>query len=197
MVLWSIQRREAWHILKTTGVLRGDAQLVDADFLPAYQWLCKQMTLHIGSPPMGDALPVWAWYQWQGERKRKPDLRSGHVLPKGEHGVRIELKVNDHRVLLSDYVLWRYVLGYTYIPVSEDDHNRFFAAFEARNLAYGMWLLPNAALQTAIVASWQRIFDLDWEEPYVTVPRTEKCIQATLWELCLADVTCVQEFVAC
>jgi len=26
------------------------------------------------------ALPLWAWCQWEGERRRKPDLRSGGHL---------------------------------------------------------------------------------------------------------------------
>ena len=63
-------------------------------------------------------MPIWAWYQWEGSR-RKPDLRASGYLPKGEPGVRLELRVADDRVLLSDFDLWHYVLNYWYLPKSE------------------------------------------------------------------------------
>ena len=46
----------------------------------------------VGPPPEPDCVPIWAWCQWEGKRK-KPDLRCRGHLPKGQPGVRLELEV--------------------------------------------------------------------------------------------------------
>lgn len=197
MTLWTIQTIEAWNILERTGLLRTDLRYVDKTFLPAYQWLAEQMRMRIGPPPTDGALPVWAWYQWQWERRKKPDLRFGGHLPKEKRGVRIELAVDDKVVLLSDFELWHYVLNYWYLPASEEEGDRFDAALERRNLSYFQTKpLPDPKFHQAIVASWQRIFDVDWAAEGLAEPRAKKSIQATLWEVRLGDVRGVQEFIA-
>lgn len=46
----------------------------DFDFCrDQYDWLVKEMKKRIGDPPEGVSYPVWAWYMWEGCRK-KPDL---------------------------------------------------------------------------------------------------------------------------
>ena len=177
--------------------MQGGSRCVDNFFLPAYQWLSQQMRIRVGSPPTNDALPVWAWYQWQGKKKNKPDLRSGGHLPKGERGVRLELEVGDHRVLLSDFELWHYVLNYWYLPLSEEDGETFEATLEQHALSFFQTKpLPDPKFHQVIVSSWQCIFDISWSAKGITRPRKEKSIQAILWEIRLEDVRSVQEFVA-
>lgn len=36
--------------------------------------MANQMKMRIGNAPEGVTFPVWAWYQWEGKRKR-PDMR--------------------------------------------------------------------------------------------------------------------------
>ncbi len=80
--LWTIQHRDAYEQLKTDGVLRAnEAFMFGAEqFRFAYDWIAKQMYEKIGVPPEGVHYPVWAWYQWEGKRKRC-DLRySGYAM---------------------------------------------------------------------------------------------------------------------
>ena len=145
---------------------------------------------------------IWAWYQWEGIDRRKPDLRSSGYLPKGEKGVRVECQVAEKRVLLSDFDLWHYVLNYWYLPHSEKDAE----AFEKKLVDAALPLsgfsherpLPHARYRREIEKSWERIFDVDWvdRQQAIAHPPEKKSIQATLWELQLADVVKVKEFTA-
>lgn len=194
MILWTIQRVEAWKKLNKDGVLSGCQQYVEPYFLEAYQWLIEQMKTRIGPQLQPDAFPIWAWYQWEGQRK-KPDLRSSGHLPKGEWGVRIEFEAGAQQVLLSDFDLWHYVLNYWYLPKSLAEGELLEAELEDHGLSfYESKPLPDINYHRQIVESWQRIFDLDWYAEGITDER--KSIQATLWELRLDNVRDVREFKA-
>ena len=196
MILWTIQNVIGWDTLKRTGLLRGSSRYIDNDFAEAYQWLSDQMHTRIGPKPAHDTWPVWAWYQWEGERK-KPDLRQGGLLRKGESGVRIEFEVDDKMVLLSDFDLWHYVLNYWYLPRSEKDGRQFEAILRRHNLSfYRTTPLPNKKFYNDIVDSWQRIFDLDWSAKGISDRRSKKSIQATLWEIRYDYVRNAKEFIA-
>jgi len=198
VVLWSIQSIDAWKILQTSGTLCCDARLSDKDFAEAYEWMAEQMCkrLQVRRPAYG-VLPLWAWYQWDGEQRRKPDLRSGGHLPRGERGVRIEFEIDDNLVLLSDFELWHYVLNYWYLPASVAEDEAFSAKLTERGMSfYKTKPLPEPTFDKAIRESWERIFNLDWAEEDLAAPRAEKSIQATYWELSLERVKRVDEFVA-
>ncbi len=198
MILWSIQSTRAWRTLETSGKLRCDVRLVEKDFVAAYRWMAEQMDKRLQvRRPAEDALPVWAWYQWDGERRRKPDLRSGGHLPRGERGVRIEFAIDDEMVLLSDFELWHYALNYLYLPASTDEDEAFEAKLAEQGMSfYRTKPLPDPALHEAIRRSWEHIFDLEWEEEDLAAPRAQKSIQGALWELPLESVRRVDEFVA-
>lgn len=196
-MLWTIQEMEAWNLFKRTGVLRSVSKHADAISMSAYQWMAEQMRVRIGPAPTIDSLPVWAWYQWEGERKKKPDLRSTGHIPSGTRGVRIEFAINDKQVLLSDFDLWHYVLNYWYLPASEEDGARFEARLDHSNPAFFLTKpLPDPKFHQAVVASWQRIFDMDWRAKDIAGSRAKKSIQATLWELRIERLRSVREFVA-
>lgn len=75
MLLWSIQHQCAYEKMEQTGVLRADKNFIATDwFEDSYLWMAEQMKKRIGEPPEGVIFPVWAWYQWEGMRKR-PDMR--------------------------------------------------------------------------------------------------------------------------
>ena len=95
--------------------------LIDALFL---------CSVRLGQPPFVHCLPLWAWFQWEGRSKKRPDLRfSGHI-PHGETGVLIKFHAEASAVFLSDFELWHYVLNYWYLPHSNEDEARFDAILE-------------------------------------------------------------------
>lgn len=198
VILWSIQSDQAWKALQSSGVLHTDARYAFEDFTLAYAWMAEQMAKRLpATRPIADALPLWAWYQYDGENKRKPDLsRAGH-LPRGERGVRIEFEIDDDLVLLSDFEVWHYVLNYWYLPASMGKDEEFEARLAKQSLSfYTTKPLPDPVLDEEIRTSWERIFDLEWAEKDIAAPRAQKSIQATFWELPLQSVRQADEFVA-
>jgi hypothetical protein len=196
MILWTIQGTKAWNIFRTTGILRTTSKPLDDYSFPAYQWMSEQTRMRLGSPPTHSTWPVWAWYQWQGEKRKKPDLRSRWHLPKGKRGVCIEFEIDENKVLLSDFRLWHYALNYWYLPKSESDGEKFEATLERHHLSFFKTMpLPEPKFHQAIITSWQRIFDLDWVAKGLSEPKAEKSIQATLWEIRREQVRTVREFI--
>ncbi|NJL54037.1 MAG: DUF3841 domain-containing protein [Chloroflexaceae bacterium] len=211
MRVWTIQAEQQWVDLQKHGVLRRSLAQVYSFFLPAYTWMDEQMQQRLRVEKPLDAAPLWFWYQWDGVLRRRPDLRfSGH-LPPGTTGVRMECEIVDARLLLSDFYLWCSVLNGWYIPISLDDQAMFDAeadqyvtetgqSVDRATVSLRVPLLEQYSypphLRTRIIASWQRVFDLDWAVPGITDAREQKAIQATAWELRLADVITVHTFVA-
>lgn len=105
MLLWSIQHQCTYEKMEQTGVLRADKNFIATDwFEDSYLWMAEQMKKRIGEPPEGVIFPVWAWYQWEGMRKRL-DMRV-HGRNWGEKGtpiVLLTIEVPDNLVLLSDF----------------------------------------------------------------------------------------------
>jgi hypothetical protein len=126
---------------------------------------------------------VWAWFQYENERQRRPDLRSGGHLSAGTSGVLIELSVPDREVLLSDFDLWHYALNRWYLPATLRDYARI------EKLSYDD--LPRGR---EMEESWSRIFDIEWSLKDVAEPRSQKSIQAAVWEVPLARVRSVRYF---
>jgi hypothetical protein len=112
MILWTIQNLSAWKMLQSRGCLQAKRSCIQEQFYPAYRWMNSQMRQRLGKPSFADCFPLWAWLQWQGCSKKRPDLRfSGHISPGGT-GVLIEFHEDASQVLLSDFELWHYVLNY-------------------------------------------------------------------------------------
>jgi hypothetical protein len=195
MVIWSILAQQAWEELQRKGRLRASRRHAGKDFLVAYDWMAGQMERRLAAPrPSKDAFPVWAWDQWEGATRRRPDLRASGHLAKGIRGVRVECRVDAGRVLLSEFDLWHYVLNYWYLPGSESDGK----AFERKLAQAGLCLhrcdrgnpVTQAELRREIERSWQRILDVTWADRgcRIASPPEKKSIQATLWEIVIEDV---------
>jgi hypothetical protein len=185
MILWTIQTENAWQELQSSGVLRGTREkIMEHVWNSPYEWMIRQMKQRIGPSPTPGSYPVWAWMQWEDAKRPKPDLRAGGHLPRGESGVRIEFQCPDSSVLLSDFELWHFVLNYWYLPESFLEGETFEARLAEQGLSFiKTQPLPNRIYHNKIVASWDKIFDLDWSESDIAMPRWEKSIQATVWEL--------------
>jgi len=197
MVLWTTQSIEAWEILCKSGKLHCDNRLSDHEYAHAYEWMAEQMYKRVLFPQAAGAFPLWAWYQWGGERRKKPDLRSSGHLPRGSEGVRIEFELKDSFVLLSDFELWHYVLNYWYLPASVAGGEAFEAESTEKGLSfYETKPLADLRYHRQIQKSWERVFDLNWIEKDLAVPREMKSIQATFWELSMDNVRRVEKFIA-
>jgi len=184
--------------MQEVGYLRGHQEHVVDDWIPCYQWMRLQMQRRIKTPLYENTpfYPVWAWYQWQNDKKKKPDLRYSAHLGKGKKGVLIEFQADPNNVLLSDFELWHYVLNYWYLSTSQG-MEQFDGELKTNNLAlYKQQPLPNEEFHLKIVHSWEKIFDLDWIDEEVVHDKKDKSIQGTLWEVSLAQVRSVQGFVA-
>jgi hypothetical protein len=163
MVLWTIQHLKSYEKMRECGTLRADREhlLFDGAFIDAYRWMSEKMTEKIGAAPAGTEFPVWAWYQWEGKRKR-PDMRShGRWGEKGTSIVLLTIDAPEEAVLLSDFDYWHCVLndGDLIFPYSD---TASYSEQEKRE-------------------SWDKIFDItcsfDGEE-HATLST-----QATLWEV--------------
>lgn len=190
--LWTIQTIPAWETLQAAGVLRAEPRLAEPDFAAAYRWMVAQMRQRLPRPSFAAKTPLWAWYQYRGPDRPRPDLRKRSHLPAGQRGVRIEFELADELVLLSDFELWHLVLNNWYLGESEADAD----AFDKLADQEGYPLPPDSPLNQVVRDSWTRIFDLDWSDPYFVHDVQRRAIQATFWELPLQAVRKADFFTA-
>jgi hypothetical protein len=211
VIVWTIQDYNMWERLQRDGIVYGPSRedllqdLADLDELAhkilfSYDWLARQMEQRIGPRPKPGAYPLWAWYQWNGADKRKPDLRSTGHLPPGTQGIRIELEIADNNILLSDFDAWYFPYCQSYLSRSEQENE----AFEAEMVSSGFTELRdipfnNPMLLNKMLSSWEKVFDLDyigsadWDGAKT---RAEKSIQGTFWQLSMDQVRKVTPFVS-
>lgn len=178
--LWTIQDETAFNAFIKTGVLRADPNylIFDGNFQSAYDWMTSQMNLRIGPAPDGVKYPIWAWYQWEGKRKRR-DLRLSGYAKRGTPMVQITFEAEENTFLLSDFDDWHFVLCDNYIPDDENDWDSFYDNDFINK-------------KDAIIKSWDKIFDLNRCNSYKDNPS----LQATLWEIHLSQVKKVDHFIA-
>ncbi len=164
MRLWSIQHPAAYENMRASGALRANEEylIFGGHFKDAYLWMHEQMKKRIGPPPEGVIYPVWAWYQWEGQRK-KPDMRS-RARNYGDPGdiiVRLTLDVPDDQVLLSDFDGWHTVMNDAQIVAFFSDHQKTIRYSDDEELT--------------------RIFD--YMNPYDDADPEDLATQATMWEI--------------
>lgn len=186
MKLWTIQPIETWELFNKQGYYHGTFEYI-MEFPEAYDWMKKQLVIKIGINK--EYYPVWAWVQ-------KPDLRTSGHLDKGKKGVLLELNVDENEVLISDFDLWHYVLNYWYLPISEEDGDKFDKKLESKGLSYNKQKPLPEPYNSIVEDSWQRIFDLDWVEESITGKQDNKWFQTVFWDLKIEQVKKVKEFIS-
>lgn len=145
------------------------------DDCDAYRWLSKRMADLIGEPPSGVRFPVWAWYQWEGVRKR-PDMRTHRRwTTKGTPIVLITFEIPDDKVLLSDFDMWHVVLNDDYLGLTKEDDKDDYTEEEK-------------------IKSWDNIFQYDLQNDYWGLDC--KSTQATMWEIKREWVLKVEHFIS-
>lgn len=195
--LWTIQPISWYEKLLENGFIYGDSNLsnVDKNFLAAYNWLTQQMEAKVSKKPFNDVTPIWAWYQYRGKQKLKPDLRSCH-LAKGTKGVRIEFSKNETEILLSDYDLWHHPLNYWCIHDNEKQENEFDTLLETEKINFVDKEKYTFILKNKVEESWHKIFDLNYTTQYSANKKDQKSIQATFWKLSVEEIIKVDYFIA-
>jgi len=77
-----------------------------------------------------------------------------------------------------------------------DDEN-FDAEIEKQGTTYfEAKPYPTPKIHRKIVRSWNKIFDLDRDETDISVPKDQKSIQATIWQLEMDQVRSCKHFKA-
>jgi len=193
MRLWTIQGIAIYEQLQKDGV----AYCTHPDWsdyeeiMHAYHWMAAQMRKRIGNPPVqGIEFPLWAWYQYDSAKRKKP-TRSPINCCEGLSAF-MEIEIPEHQVLLSDFSNWHTALNLCALT----DWKRISKKTEQLDELAGRRLLFKEYpkdIQKEIENSWEAIFDLDRRDK--TVGRTYKknrSIQATFWALYPENVCSVE-----
>ena len=182
MRLWSIQEASKLDEINSTGKLICTENKYSLEWDNEYKWMAGQMNEKIGLPKNENQYPIWAWYQYQDSKHKKPDLRKSGHLPSGTNGSRIEFEKSIENVLLSDFVLWHYPLSYKEIIANnEKECDEFELRLKTLKIDKTEYRQLPENIQKEIEISWQRIFDMDFEKEYYTHRKDEKKIQALRW----------------
>ena len=122
MILWKIHADVFFKKSQRHGYIKADRRYTDHDFKDKYDWMAEKM-LEKGITRKR-IYPVWAWYTYDGKRK-KPDLRCSGLLPRGTKGVCIEFEACESEVLLSNFEQWHSVLNNWYLCKNEEEDAYF------------------------------------------------------------------------
>lgn len=184
MKLWTIQGIAIYEMLQFNGIAYCTKPNWENDpvFIRAYHWMAEQMRQRIGEPPVaGIMFPMWAWYQYNSAKNKKPP-RSPHDISEGVSAY-MEIEIPNNEVLLSDFIAW-------HSPLNEgplNDWKRIFKETDRLDKEAGRLLSFDEyplKIQKDIEKSWEGVFDLDTRNK--DLGRTHKrnrSIQATFWAL--------------
>ena len=162
LILWTIHPEDFFENSQRRGYIKASGRYIDRDFKDKYDWVAEKM-LEKGIIRK-KTYPVWAWYKYDGKRK-KPDLRCSGHLSRGTKGVCVEFDACESEVLLSNYEHWHYVLNNWYLYKNEEED----AHFEK---------YPELLTETVVRKSWDGIFDLTFGSEDLWGPINERWIQA-------------------
>jgi hypothetical protein len=185
--LWTLKEYSLWESLNRHGVLYVNPELADQDYIEAYDWMRQQMKLRLKH--------YEGHYPWWAYHRPKPDLRkrfAGTFLP-GTRCVRLELEIDEDRVLLSNRSAWEYILmNNSYIELTDEEDKAWRDDLKQHGLKPWASSLPEP-LKSRREDTWQRIFELDllqgtgyWMDD----------VQGVFEELRLSDVVKVTEYIA-
>ena len=204
MKLWTIQNIDTYTEFKNTGILKANEKYIEDDMLFQYDWIVNQMVKRIGKPLDNNIkYPIWAWYQWNGENQKRPDLRcSGHLNPKTK-GILLEIEVDEKDVLLSDFDDFNNIFNYAYICDSEESYDNFYKELKENGLTHldlqDMTKQSNTLnnFRQRLYKSWEQMFDFNKEvDESWHGKKEDRSIQATMWQVKWEQVVFIKEFIA-
>lgn len=172
----------------------------------AYDWIIS--VLAEKSPrPYGCIEPVWCWYRIDGIDNKKPDMRRERWVDGEPRDVdRINLDIDESRVLLSDFDLWHIPLNSGYFGTDDADDDEFYDELEQNGIK--PWLLFNKTLkqdihdknvldslhasEQAVRDTWYRCLFPECER-YTENGRSQY-VQGVFWEIHEKDIISSQRF---
>lgn len=204
MRLYTIQPRFVYDTLCETGIFMSEPWKDSENWICnespaiklAYDWLRDVMMERGLLRPATDAYPVWAWYQYTGEQKRKPDLRRSDMKSYARNGrhVLFTLDIPAEDVLLHDFEAWHYPLNYLHLAAQQVS-NRFERQCKiAGHPLYNDVPLKDLSLHDEVQRTWHTIFDLPACRHLFKRSRAEQSVQATFWTLSASHVSAAVEF---
>ena len=153
--------------------------------------MAKQMRKRIGEPPVdGIEYPLWAWYQYDSEKRNKP-LRSPKDVLEGISAY-MEIEIPDNKVLLSCFCNWHAALGQYALSnwKSIDKKTDLLDKKAGRSLDFNEY--PEN-IKKEIEDSWEAIFDLNRRDKEVgRTHKRNRSIQATFWALYPENIVSVE-----
>lgn len=189
MILYSTQDYSVFEKLTAGETYRArcpynieDIDIVDEMFLRSYHWISEQMDQKIRMRPEPDTYPTWAYYQWYGPNKKKPDLRytGARCFAENRTCALMTLEIPDDQVLLSEYDAWHFVLNGSYLGNEKRSDEIWDFKFENKfhNYEdYPIWL------KKEIEESWLTVFDFKKSRELLEFTEDQQIIQATFWEI--------------
>lgn len=169
MKFWTIQTVEAWNQAVSKGYLVGHREYIFEDFLDGYLWMMSEMKKRL--PHYSGEFPIWLW-------TKKPDLRLGGKLNRGQHGVLLEVELNHDDVLISDFMAWHIVLSNGFLALTEEEDNEF----------------NKGTLSMTKEQSWSRIFDYQEIKRFEYWVGEEK-LQAVTGKIEISRLKKIKEFI--
>jgi hypothetical protein len=175
--LWTFQSKEVLDIIKKHGVYYSERDRV-IDYLKSsirvgeiyldesikrrlrsYDWMVSQMESKIGKRPKECCMPIWAFYEYDAQKKKYID-----DVTVDEVG--IELLIREENVVLTDYMLWHCILNDLPI-IPEDDE---YYSFKEKAEKCGYWGTNDKDYDNKSMEfeeckeykykSWQRVFNV-------------------------------------
>lgn len=137
MIVYSVQKLEAYHLMRDQGYLEGSLEL--AMFPEAYKWMMGQMAKRLPRYN-GQAGPIWVW-------NRRVNRNERALLPKGSKGVILKLNIPCQDILWSSFEDWHFILNK--VPITFDEKE--WMKFEKLDFP-----------EKEVKATWERLFDLEW-----------------------------------
>lgn len=193
MRLWTIQGIEIYNQLQNEGVAYCTKPSWDIDdrFIYAYHWMAKQMIKRIGQPPVDDIeYPLWAWYQYDSVKKKKPP-RSPLDIQEGLSAY-MEIEIPDEIVLLSNFSNWHAVLNQCALANWKQIDKKIDVLDKPAGRILDFKEYP-LEIQNEIENSWEAVFDLDRRDKDVGLAhKRNRSIQATFWALYPENIVSVE-----
>src|SRR6218665_994059 len=180
LILWTIRQEKELRLLEQRGRLRSDGRRVPDYRREAYAWMGARLAEQVPRP-RGCHYPLWAWAQYAGSSRPRPDLRARGHCPPGTRAVLLELELPRKHVLLSDFQKWHAVLNRRYLADTERQHGTFERALRRAGVPE-TWPYPEP-FASQLIGSWNRVFDLSGKDTAYWGPLNQREIQAVFWEL--------------
>lgn len=192
VLAWTEQHPAVLHRLRDTGEFHADGRRVPKQVRGAFGWMRRKMA-DCAVDARGRPL-IWLnvvpdfqrreLCDWRCTRRNGRLCTKVHITP-GKDWIRLSIPAD--RLLLSDFESWsRYVMAYQYVPVDDADAVRWERELrrELRTPRDVPTPHPFDAASDAtlrrVIASWDRIFDVDMA--------SGRTVQATVEQLFVADV---------